>query len=98
MRGPSALLAARTACITKQGQRGLEPDVRAAPPQLGWGTGGGTGFGVRWDRSPAGPTTLHVGVTAKGFLGPHSGAVGPPRSVTVCEAWVVGRGKGHSRP
>ena len=105
MRGPSALLAARTACIALQGRRGLEPHVRAAPPQLGWGTGGGTGFSVRCDRSPAAHTTLHVGVTALGFLGPrpgfwgpHPGAVGPPRSVSVREAWVAGRDKGHSRP
>ena len=77
VRGPSALLAARTACIAVHGRRGLEPHVRAAPPQLGWGSGGGTGFSVWGDRSPAGHTTLHVGVTALGFLGPVQGSGGP---------------------
>ena len=103
--GPSALLGARTACIALEGRRGLKPHMRAAPPQQGWGTGGGPGFSVRCDRLPADHTTLHVRVKALGFLGPrsgfwgpHPGAVGPPCSVSEREAWVGARDKGHSRP
>ena len=113
MRGPSRLLAARTACITKQGRRGLAPHVRAAPPQPGWGTGGG-GLGVESGgtthrRAPQ-PSTLES--QCKGFLGPRPGSLGPhpgfwgphpgdvgfPGSGTVCGARAREAWAGGQRP
>ena len=96
--GPHCLYSVTRATRARTARAG-----RAAP--AGVGDKGGTGFSVRCDRSPAGHTTLHFGVTVLGFLGPrpgfwgpHPGAVGPPRSVSVREARVGGRDKGHSRP
>ena len=92
MRGPSALLAARTAGIMQQGAARARTARagRAAPAGVGdrGGTlgGGGSGGRGRWMeggvgpyRAPAGPTTLELGVAAHGVLGaPTRGRWPPP--------------------
>ena len=73
---------------------------RAAP--AGVGDRGGDWGPDRWDRSPAGLTTLHVGVTVYGVLGaPPRGRRPPPFGYCVLGEGKGRRGregKGHSRP
>ena len=98
MRGPSALLAARTARIMQQGAaRARTTRVgRAAPAGVG-DRGGGQGGGGRGSRqaleggggsyrAPAGPTTLQSGGAAAGVLGaPPTGLRPPPCGFSVGE-------------
>ena len=90
MRGPAALLAARTVRIMQQGAARARTARagRAAPAGVGdrGGTGGGSGGRGKWkeggggsNRAPAGPTTLQSGVAAPGVLGaPPRGRWPPP--------------------
>ena len=102
MRGPSALLAARTARIMQQGAARARTARagRAAPAGVGdrGGTGGGSGGRGRWMegggslyRAPAGPTTLQSGGAAAGVLG------APPRGLRPPPCGC-GEGEGRQRP
>ena len=105
VRGPSGLLAARTARIMQQGAARARTASagRAAPAGVGdrGGTGGGQGVaaggwtvaGARTAHRLAPPPFTRV-AQLQGFWGPHPGAFGPRRAVSV---WGRG-GEGHSRP
>ena len=94
VRGPSALLAARTARIMQQGAARARTARagRAAPAGVGdrGGTGGGQGVAAG-GRRVAGARTVHRRAPPPssraslrmGFWGPHPGAVGPPHSVSM---------------
>ena len=94
MRGPSALLAARTVRIMQQGAARARTARagRAAPVGVGdmGGTGGGQGVAASGSRV-AGARTAHRRAPPpssraslrQGFWGPHPGAVGPPLAVSV---------------
>ena len=94
MRGPSALLAACTVRIMQQGAARARTArasraARAGPGDRG-GTGGGQGVAAG-GRRVAGARTAHWlapppssrASLRMGFWGPHPGAVGPPRCVSV---------------
>ena len=102
VRGPSALLGARTARIMQQGaaQAQTAHAGRAAPARVGdrGGTGGGSGAPGRWmeggggsNCAPAGPTTLQSEGTAAGVLG------APPRGLRPPPCGF-GVGEGRQRP
>ena len=94
MRGPSALLAARTVRIMQRGAARARTAraSRAAPAGVGdrGGTGGGQGVAAS-GRRVAGARTAHRRAPPpssraslrQGFWGPHPGAVSPPLSVSV---------------
>ena len=102
MRGPSALLAARTARIMQQGAARARTARAGRAAPAGVGDGGGTGGGSRgrgrWMeggggsyRAPAGPTTLQSGGAAAGVLG------APPRGLRPPPCGF-GVGEGRQRP
>ena len=105
VRGPSVLLAARTARMMQQGavRARTARAGRAAPAGVGdtGGQGGGQGVaaggwrvaGARTVHRCAPPPSSRV-AQLQGFWGPHPGAFAPPRAVSV---WRRG-GKGHPRP
>ena len=106
MRGPSVLLAARTAGIMQQGAARARTAHAGCAAPAGVGVRGGTGgggqgvaaggwrvAGARTAHWQAPPPSSQVG-QLQGFWGPHPGAFGPPHAVLV---WARG-GEGHSLP
>ena len=97
VRGPSALLAARTARIMLQGGAPART-ARAGRAAPAGGTGGGSGGRGRWMeggggsyRALVGPTTLQSGGAAAGALG------APPRGLRLPPCGFV-VGEGRQRP
>ena len=106
VRGPSALLAARTARIMQQGAARARTARagRAAPAGVGerGGTGGGSGGRGRWMdggggsyRAPAGPTTLQSGGAAAGVLGAPPRGLRPPPVRFWCGGGEAKATRGH---
>ena len=106
VRGPSALLAARTARIMQQGAARARTarTGHAAPAGVGdrGGTGGGSGGRGRWMeggggsyRAPAGPTTLQSGGAAAGVLGAPPRGLRPPPVRFRCGGGEAKATRGH---
>ena len=102
MRGPSALLAARTARIMQQGAARARTARAGRAAPAGVGDKGGVKGVAAGGWRVAGARTAHRRAPPPssweaqllGLWGPHPGAFAPPRAVSV---WGRG-GKGHSRP